>query len=87
MLTAPFIGNGRCAASVSLLIRENADLIGESSRVLYRRHPRRAERCGKLMIVIRDALVCMPVDRGLKNPVVVVMVGMVELLMQGDREN
>ena len=39
------------------------------------------------MIVIRYALVCVAMDRSLKDPVVVVMVAMVDVLMQGNCED
>lgn len=39
------------------------------------------------MIVIRYALVCVAMDRSLENPLVVVMVAMVDVLMQGNCEN
>ena len=54
--------------------------------MFQRRNPQHVERRGELVVVIRHALVGVAVDRGLKNPVVVVIVAVVDVFLQSESE-
>jgi len=55
--------------------------------VLHGTRSRNIQRCGELVIVIRRALVGVAVQHGLKAPVIVMSVRMMEMLVEGHREN